>query len=100
MLFHNSVLDRSSNVQVLCRVTLVLTPVSPLLCGLDPRLALSQFGHDIRTTAEGLPQDPIRAIVQSGDGCTWFTTAAGASATPPKLPIASWWSERLECTKR
>jgi signal transduction histidine kinase/CheY-like chemotaxis protein/ligand-binding sensor domain-containing protein len=49
-----------------------------LLCvpawGLDPRLALTQFGHDVWTTSNGLPQDSVRAIAQTADGYLWFAT--------------------------
>jgi ligand-binding sensor domain-containing protein len=55
-----------------------------LLCvpawGLDPRLALTQFGHDVWTTSNGLPQDSVRAIAQTADGYLWFATnASGVS---------------------
>ena len=36
--------------------------------GLNPRLALTQFGHDVWTTSNGLPQDSVRAITQTADG--------------------------------
>ena len=56
---------------------LALTLASPLLWGLDPRLAVTQFGHDIWTTADGLPQEAIRAIAQTTDGYLWFATTDG-----------------------
>ena len=49
----------------------------PLLWGLDPRLAITQLGHDVWTTAEGLPQDSIRAVAQTADGYLWFATTNG-----------------------
>ena len=45
--------------------------------GLDPRLALTQFGHDAWTTSNGLPQDSVRAIAQTADGYLWFATNGG-----------------------
>ena len=45
--------------------------------GLDPRLALSQFGHDVWTTSNGLPNDSVRAIAQTADGYLWFATVGG-----------------------
>jgi len=55
--------------------------VTALLCapawGLDPKLALTQFGHDVWTTSNGLPQDSVRAIAQTADGYLWFATIDG-----------------------
>jgi signal transduction histidine kinase/ligand-binding sensor domain-containing protein/CheY-like chemotaxis protein len=45
--------------------------------GLNPRLALTQFGHDVWTTSNGLPHDSVRAIAQTTDGYLWFATTAG-----------------------
>jgi signal transduction histidine kinase/ligand-binding sensor domain-containing protein len=45
--------------------------------GLDPRLALTQFGHDVWTTSNGLPNDSVRAIAQTADGYLWFATVGG-----------------------
>ena len=45
--------------------------------GLDPRLALTQFGHDVWTTSNGLPHDSVRAIAQTADGYLWFATIDG-----------------------
>jgi signal transduction histidine kinase/CheY-like chemotaxis protein/ligand-binding sensor domain-containing protein len=59
------------------RSVLALALVSPLLWGLDPRLAITQFGHDVWTTADGLPNDAIRAMAQTSDGYLWFATTDG-----------------------
>ena len=52
-----------------------------LLCvsawSLDPQLALTQFGHDVWTTSNGLPHDSVRAIAQTAEGYLWFATADG-----------------------
>ena len=45
--------------------------------GLNPKLALTQYGHDIWTTSNGLPHDSIRAIAQTTDGYLWFGTVDG-----------------------
>ena len=45
--------------------------------GLNPRLALTQLGHDVWTTSSGLPRDSIRAIAQTPDGYLWFATTGG-----------------------
>src|SRR5450759_3833111 len=45
--------------------------------GLNPRLAVTQFGHDVWTTSNGLPQDSVRAIAQTADGYLWFATNGG-----------------------
>jgi signal transduction histidine kinase/ligand-binding sensor domain-containing protein/DNA-binding response OmpR family regulator len=45
--------------------------------GLDPRQALTQFGHDVWTTSNGLPHDSVRAIAQTAEGYLWFATAEG-----------------------
>jgi len=45
--------------------------------GLDPRLALTQLGHDVWTTSNGLPHDSIRAIAQTADRYLWFATVDG-----------------------
>jgi signal transduction histidine kinase/ligand-binding sensor domain-containing protein/DNA-binding response OmpR family regulator len=52
-----------------------------LLCapawGLDPKLALTQLGHDVWTTSNGLPHDSVRAIAQTAEGYLWFATTDG-----------------------
>ncbi|MGB7722391.1 MAG: response regulator [Bryobacteraceae bacterium] len=45
--------------------------------GLDPKLALTQFGHDVWTTSNGLPHDSVRAIAQTADRYLWFATVDG-----------------------
>ena len=56
---------------------LVIALLSVPAWGLDPRLALTQFGHDVWTTSNGLPHDSVRAIAQTADGYLWFATAGG-----------------------
>jgi len=56
---------------------LVAVLVSVPAWGLDPRLALTQFGHDVWTASNGLPNDTVRAIAQTADGYLWFATFDG-----------------------
>ncbi|HWB84175.1 MAG TPA: two-component regulator propeller domain-containing protein [Bryobacteraceae bacterium] len=44
---------------------------------LDPHLAITQYGHEVWTTANGLPQSSIRAITQTSDGYLWVATLSG-----------------------
>jgi PAS domain S-box-containing protein len=45
--------------------------------GLDPKLAITQYGHGVWTTADGLPQDSVRGIAQTIDGYLWIATMGG-----------------------
>ena len=54
---------------------LALLAASATGWALDPKLAITQYGHDVWTTAEGLPQDSVRAITQTSDGYLWVATA-------------------------
>jgi PAS domain S-box-containing protein len=45
--------------------------------GLDPKLAITQYGHGVWTTASGLPQDSVRGIAQTSDGYLWIATMGG-----------------------
>jgi signal transduction histidine kinase/ligand-binding sensor domain-containing protein/DNA-binding response OmpR family regulator len=45
--------------------------------GLDPKVAITQYGHAVWTTAEGLPHNFIRAIAQTPDGYLWVATFGG-----------------------
>jgi signal transduction histidine kinase/CheY-like chemotaxis protein/ligand-binding sensor domain-containing protein len=56
---------------------LVIGLLSMPAWGLDPRLALTQLGHDVWTTSNGLPNDSVRAITQTADGYLWFATTDG-----------------------
>ena len=56
---------------------LVTAVLSVPAWGLDPKLSITQFGHDVWTTSNGLPQDSVRAIAQTADGYLWFATTDG-----------------------
>jgi signal transduction histidine kinase/ligand-binding sensor domain-containing protein/CheY-like chemotaxis protein len=40
-------------------------------------MAITQYGHDVWTTDNGLPQNSIRAIAQTTDGYLWIATMGG-----------------------
>jgi signal transduction histidine kinase/ligand-binding sensor domain-containing protein len=44
---------------------------------LDPRKSLTQYSRTTWTQEQGLPQDTIRAIAQTGDGYLWLGTDEG-----------------------
>jgi signal transduction histidine kinase/ligand-binding sensor domain-containing protein len=54
---------------------LTLQPVAAH--GLDPARLISQYGHDVWLTRDGLPQNSVRAIVQTRDGYLWLGTWGG-----------------------
>jgi signal transduction histidine kinase/ligand-binding sensor domain-containing protein/CheY-like chemotaxis protein len=47
--------------------------------GLDPQLAITQYGHDVWTTAKGLTHDSVRSIAQTPDGYLWIATMGGVA---------------------
>lgn len=44
---------------------------------LDPRLALTQYVHDVWQTDDGLPQNSVPDILQTRDGYLWLGTRGG-----------------------
>ncbi len=44
---------------------------------LDPSRLITQYGHDVWLTRDGLPQNSVRAIVQTRDGYLWLGTWGG-----------------------
>ena len=44
---------------------------------LDPSRELSQFGHEVWLTENGLPQNTVHAIAQTADGYIWIGTEEG-----------------------
>ena len=44
---------------------------------LDPGRALTQYGHDVWTDQDGLPQNSIQALLQTSDGYIWMGTQEG-----------------------
>lgn len=45
--------------------------------GLDPTRELSQFGHEVWLTENGLPQNTVHSIAQTSDGYIWIGTEEG-----------------------
>ncbi len=54
---------------------LLLLSAAPSAPALDPRRALSQYGHDV--FREGLPQVSVHALAQTPDGYLWAGTQQG-----------------------
>lgn len=50
---------------------------APAARGLDPRLAITQYGHRAWTVDQGLPQNSVLSILQARDGHLWFGTQEG-----------------------
>src|SRR5688572_17377799 len=44
---------------------------------LDPNRSLNEFGHQVWTTENGLPQNTVQTIVQTQDGYLWIGTQEG-----------------------
>jgi ligand-binding sensor domain-containing protein len=44
---------------------------------LDPTRAITQYGHNVYTTLQGLPQNSVQAVVQTRDGFLWLGTQEG-----------------------
>ena len=44
---------------------------------LNPEKAISQYVHDVWTTANGLPQNDVLALAQTPDGFIWLGTEGG-----------------------
>ncbi len=67
----------------------------PLALAISPRTGVTQLMVDTWTTDDGLPQDRVQAIAQTGDGLLWVGTEAGMARfdgqrfvtfAPPSLP--------------
>ena len=54
---------------------LIALPAAAL--ALDPSRLITQYGHDVWLTRDGLPQNSVRAIVQTRDGYLWLGTWGG-----------------------
>jgi len=64
---------RSSCVYLLGLVFLI----SATALAIDSPRELSQFGHDVWLTENGLPQNTVHAIAQTADGYIWIGTEEG-----------------------
>ncbi len=61
------------SVATACAAGCLLTALSS--AALDPRRALTQYGHDVFT--QGLPQVSVQALAQTSDGYLWAGTQQG-----------------------
>jgi diguanylate cyclase (GGDEF)-like protein len=65
---------------VLGRAGLALAAVlcfSDTAAALDPTRSASQYGHNLYTVQQGLPQNSVQAILQTRDGFLWMGTEEG-----------------------
>ncbi|PYR16618.1 MAG: hypothetical protein DMF98_27930, partial [Acidobacteria bacterium] len=60
---------------VLLGIVLALRP--PAAHCLDASRLITQYGHDVWLTRDGLPQNSVRAIVQTREGYIWLGTWGG-----------------------
>jgi signal transduction histidine kinase/streptogramin lyase len=68
-----------SHLNTHCRVAacLVAGLYLPGAFALDPHKSLTQYSRQSWSQVDGLPQDTIRAIAQTTDGCLWLGTDEG-----------------------
>src|SRR6266536_1432669 len=45
--------------------------------GLDPQKPITQYVHDVWQIDQGLPQNSVLAMAQTGDGYLWLGTESG-----------------------
>jgi len=62
---------------VLVAILMVCTMPRCLEASLDPSKFLTQYVHDVWTTANGLPQNSVLAMAQTPDGYLWLGTENG-----------------------
>jgi len=55
----------------------LLLSLSASAYALDSSRELSQFGHEVWLTENGLPQNTVHAIAQTPDGYIWIGTEEG-----------------------
>jgi signal transduction histidine kinase/CheY-like chemotaxis protein/ligand-binding sensor domain-containing protein len=58
-----------------CALATALFPSA--IWALNPKLAITQYTHDVWAASEGLPQNSVRSIVQTSDGYLWLATQKG-----------------------
>ncbi len=68
-------------MRLLCRTSLVIWFSLAISAGAptasDPREAFRVYAHDLWQVEDGVPQNSIQAIVQTGDGYLWMGTETG-----------------------
>src|SRR5438128_11063413 len=55
----------------------ILAALPTVAFALDPRRAITQYGHDVWQSDNGLPQNTVQAILQTSDGYIWLGTQEG-----------------------
>ncbi len=55
----------------------IVLAAPPAAYCLEPARLITQYGHDVWLTRDGLPQNSVRAIVQTRDGYLWLGTWGG-----------------------
>jgi len=68
---------RPSRVQIVILVVSLLLSVYAIAPAIDSPRDLSQLGHEVWLTENGLPQNTVHAIAQTGDGYIWIGTEDG-----------------------
>src|ERR1043165_1297848 len=71
------IMRRSGGAYLLNLVFLLLLSSGATVYALDPSRELSQFGHEVWLTENGLPQNTVHAIAQTADGYIWIGTEEG-----------------------
>lgn len=68
---------RSNRIHLLNLIFLLLLGSGESAVALDSQRDLSQFGHEVWLTENGLPQNTVHAVAQTKDGYIWIGTEEG-----------------------
>src|SRR5678816_4196840 len=68
---------RLSSIPCLTLVLFLLLGGSGTVMALDSSRELSQYGHEVWLTENGLPQNTVHSIAQTRDGYIWIGTEEG-----------------------
>src|ERR1044071_7452778 len=66
-----------SSLKLICLAAVLWINSGRAALALDPEKLIMQYGHSIWRTEDGLPQNTVRAIIQTKDGYMWFATDDG-----------------------
>jgi ligand-binding sensor domain-containing protein/signal transduction histidine kinase len=70
-------LVRAATNGLLCLLILLSPVKSQTALALDPERGLSEFGHIVWLTENGLPQNTVPSVAQTSDGYIWIATEEG-----------------------
>jgi signal transduction histidine kinase/ligand-binding sensor domain-containing protein len=59
------------------KALILICLAAQMALALDPHKRLTQYSHRVWTQEDGLPQDTIRTVAQTGDGYLWIGTDEG-----------------------